>query len=554
MAKKSKTLNPADAFRKAQRQKEIKRNKLDRKKARESAKSKKDPKAIDAEIRQLERLSKPTQSEQTRLKDLKKELQLIINAKEHQGLINKDSERSNISISSGSNVIIDPVTGLPTVSDPSKSNDQASGSNSHSKNATANLNPRTRDWFGPDGKLLEPERSVYYDPVFNPFGVPPPGMPLRMKSTPEPTPEPSSSVSQPMISNPDEQTCDPTTPVGVERALENGAEAEKSDQDRDKGNTYEEDAGDEDDSDEDGEDDDEDEENEDEDEDEDIPMPEGSPPSSTGDSETDSDDDIPLPEGPPPPKPIILPNSNPVPLISRPAKIPPNLNNHQNPGPMHLLPPPPAPFILPPIVLAPGAPPPPLIAGMGMPSFPMGLGGFPIPPPPPPPRNFQPFSNSPRPANLPPRPIMSSTVSSPADVNPQNSTPKPVATQTGATVTALPQLRDLKREPTSFVPSAIRKKRKELDRRAGLAGLGNSNRIQAAPDGFDDKIIMDSSENPNGKNDESCQPKQLTTSLLGALKRDGLIGEVSEVKNGHRSAGAEKDDYEKFVESLGDVL
>lgn len=35
--------------------------------------------------------------------------------------------------------------------------------------------------YNRDGKLKYPERSVYYDPVFNPFGAPPPGMPYREK-------------------------------------------------------------------------------------------------------------------------------------------------------------------------------------------------------------------------------------------------------------------------------------------------------------------------------------------------------------------------------------
>lgn len=32
------------------------------------------------------------------------------------------------------------------------------------------------------GRLRDPKRSVYYDPVYNPFGVPPPGMPYRERS------------------------------------------------------------------------------------------------------------------------------------------------------------------------------------------------------------------------------------------------------------------------------------------------------------------------------------------------------------------------------------
>ena len=31
------------------------------------------------------------------------------------------------------------------------------------------------------GRLKHPERSLYFDPVFNPYGAPPPGMPYREK-------------------------------------------------------------------------------------------------------------------------------------------------------------------------------------------------------------------------------------------------------------------------------------------------------------------------------------------------------------------------------------
>jgi hypothetical protein len=35
--------------------------------------------------------------------------------------------------------------------------------------------------YGKDGKLKNPQKSLYYDPIFNPFGAPPPGMPYREK-------------------------------------------------------------------------------------------------------------------------------------------------------------------------------------------------------------------------------------------------------------------------------------------------------------------------------------------------------------------------------------
>ena len=38
------------------------------------------------------------------------------------------------------------------------------------------------DLYGEDGRLRDPKRSVYYDPIYNPFGVPPPGMPYKERS------------------------------------------------------------------------------------------------------------------------------------------------------------------------------------------------------------------------------------------------------------------------------------------------------------------------------------------------------------------------------------
>jgi len=48
------------------------------------------------------------------------------------------------------------------------------------------LVPQKRNLFNKKGIPRHPERSIYYDPVFNPFGVPPPGMPYmeRRESAP----------------------------------------------------------------------------------------------------------------------------------------------------------------------------------------------------------------------------------------------------------------------------------------------------------------------------------------------------------------------------------
>ncbi|WAR60112.1 hypothetical protein PtB15_9B49 [Puccinia triticina] len=512
MAKKAKSVNPADAFRKAQRQKEIKRNKLERKKAREDAHSKKDPSALQGEISQLERLSHPTISEQNRLKEAKDELSLILKAKQLKGITTLTDETR-----SATKVIIDPATGLPTVSRPDNRND--GGNNDHKSTPTTKSasNSRTMNWFGPDGKLLEPEKSFYYHPVFNPFGVPPPGMPMRMKDSSNLPTGTSSNEPQPITSDHgiDEvsQIHLPTTQVAE---AEDVSEKEGDDEDESE----------EDESDEDSEND-----------EDDIPLPEGSPPAS--ESEGDEDDDIPLPDGPPPPKPVQKPRSDQ--LINRPTKSSEDARiqgRHPHSGLVQ-----PPPFFPPPITLVPGLPPPPMIAGISMGSFPLGPNGLPLPPPPI--SNFHSLPLPPTSASLPAKPeVATGRPKGLPTSGTGTSTPKPVI-QASATVTALPQLRDLKREATSFVPAAIRKKRKELDRRAGLAGLGDGNRIQAAPSSLDP-----ASEDQS----DSKEPKQVTTSLLAALKRDGVVSDTPAFKGPAGSTGAEKDDYEKFVQSLGDVL
>lgn len=48
--------------------------------------------------------------------------------------------------------------------------------NDHEEKAEQ-LVPQKRNLFNKHGLPRHPERSIYYDPVMNPYGVPPPGMP-----------------------------------------------------------------------------------------------------------------------------------------------------------------------------------------------------------------------------------------------------------------------------------------------------------------------------------------------------------------------------------------
>ena len=125
------------------------------------------------------------------------------------------------------------------------------------------------------GKLRDPTRSVYFDPVYNPYGVPPPGMPYKERSE-------LSSLSS-----------------GIRLKI---APVESSD-----------------------------EEEEEEDSDDDIIMPEGPRPDEDSDDSDDSDD-IPLPPGPPPsklapppsmPRAMMQPPLPPGPVFRPPPHQPP---------------------------------------------------------------------------------------------------------------------------------------------------------------------------------------------------------------------------------------
>ncbi|KAG2193836.1 hypothetical protein INT46_011677 [Mucor plumbeus] len=84
MGKSKRSMNPADALRKQQRKRELKKNKEDRKRVRESALSKKDVGKVRQEISRLEHLSSIGQLDkagQTRLDGLKNDLGKIEKAK-----------------------------------------------------------------------------------------------------------------------------------------------------------------------------------------------------------------------------------------------------------------------------------------------------------------------------------------------------------------------------------------------------------------------------------------------------------------------------------------
>lgn len=249
--------------------------------------------------------------------------------------------------------------------------------------------------YNPDGTLRDPKKSYYYDPVYNPYGVPPPGMPYRER-----------------------------TPTGMSDGEESSDNSEEGSDD-------------------------------------DIVMPEGPPPEEEPDS--DDSDWIPLPEGPPPP-----------------SALPP--------APHH-------------------GPPPPGRGGMRGRGPPRGL----------PPRGGPPRAGPGRPlpaapSSLPAKPGTVPVVTAPAVPRAE---PKATvaAAPASATISAEPQLRDLRKETTQFVPRAARKKA------GGVNAAPNAGTVDAEGD----SVMVKQDRGPG---------------LLGKLKGVGVVKDQAE------------EDYDKFLEGL----
>lgn len=111
---------------------------------------------LEDDIEKLEAIEAPSAAEITRLKDLKSDLEKINKKKaeyveehpEHRKLVFKARRRDN---KDGE----DKEEEIPVI--------------------------RKRNMFDKNGVPRHPERSIYYDPVMNPFGVAPPGMPYLQR-------------------------------------------------------------------------------------------------------------------------------------------------------------------------------------------------------------------------------------------------------------------------------------------------------------------------------------------------------------------------------------
>ncbi|KAF5323490.1 hypothetical protein D9611_005523 [Ephemerocybe angulata] len=419
--------------------------------------------------------------------------------------------------------------------------------------------PASRNMFNKKGLPRHPERSIYYDPVMNPYGVPPPGLPYMERAL-----LPGEADSD--VEMQDEDDDDIPLPPGPPP----GSEAVESDDD--------------------------------------IPLPEGPPPGTEGSSESSADP--PLPPGPPPPHAFIdsanMPFGGPPPgfppppppgftppsmpglpppppglppppsgfppnshatglpppppgMPPRPAGFPPHAPSHGLPPPPPGMPPPPAGFPSNPAMH--GLPPPPF----GLPPPPMGFppnmyGG--LPPPPPGFPNFAPnfppqFNNSmppPPPGFFPRKQQSSGSMQDPLTSVPHQTyqahravqqsqaaaashpslPPKPVAAsvKANATIEAAPELRDFKKEATAFMPASLKRKKPG-------AAAGQKPAINAAPSvggSGPDKT-------PGGNEDAAPARPDLVSTLMSQFP-------TRPPKNEPKP----KDDYSKFVEEMGDIL
>ena len=202
------------------------------------------------------------------------------------------------------------------------------------------------------------------------------------------------------------------------------------------------------------------------------------------------------------------------------------------PPPAGFFPPPPSNFIPLPPPGFPGIPPPP--PGFTVPQYPThGLPplppGFPTPPAP---YNNVPIPMPPPPPGFFPRKRGQDTLSNMSTLQGHPSLPpkpgsvKAEVISTSATISAEPELRDLKKESTAFMPTSVKRKK-----------TAATPKVNAAPS--------------VGATDEA-EPIAPRPDLLSALQ-----GQFGPAPPGPAAKGAKtgtKDDYAKFVEEMGDIL
>ncbi|GAA5892935.1 hypothetical protein JCM8208_004129 [Rhodotorula glutinis] len=492
--------NPVDAHRKLQRKQELKKNKQKRETTREISTVKTDTRPIEAEIRRLTQESQKgplSKTDKDELSRLRADLARLNKAK--QEYVDKHPEHRKF--------VFPERAGDP--SDAALPSDEPAG------------------LYDRNGRLKHPERSLYFDPVFNPYGAPPPGMPYREK------PEYAAMrfAGPPMAAGgPSRAEIEAFVPVGEESSDDDG------------------------------------------DDDDDIAMPAGPPPTgaapqaddggaaSSDSSDSDDSMDIPLPPGPPPPRP----GSEPAKTTSRPTISRPSASSFFPPPQHtpHALPSRPA------FAAAPPPPPPQHPRGAAPPAHPHAQQRLPARPPPAAAHMSDPLG---APGAAPHRAFQQGRAPSsigpvqPDASSPSLGAPPPAAppaapspflslpgagsgaaassgAAAGATISAAPVLRDLKKEATAFVPAAMRRKMAQHKATLARAGLTSVDAARGAGAG-----------EGGGEGEGAGEKKK---SLVEEMRERGIgVGAgAGGAEAARRKPDQGKEDYERFRAEMGDLL
>lgn len=127
-----------------------------------------------------------------------------------------------------------------------------------------------------------------------------------------------------------------------------------------------------------------------------------------------------------------------------------------------------------------------------------------------------------------------------ASLPPKPSTPSntSAAVSAAATVFAEPELRDLKRESTAFVPAALKKKK---------GSSGAASKINAAPSFADESEV--------GGPEVAPRPDLMSTLMNQFGSTPGFGDSKAQPESKPKPAASQsKDDYEKFLTEMGDIL
>ncbi|KAL5533547.1 hypothetical protein ACEPAG_7 [Sanghuangporus baumii] len=468
---KGKSLNPAEALRKAQRKKELKKNKDQRQKTRAFNLVKKDTFELEDEINEIEKLSERTKAQNERLTELKSELEKITKKKEEY--VEEHPEARNLVFK--------------------RRRDKPKDVDDEEKKAEAVASERKkRNLFNKNGLPRHPERSIYYDPVMNPYGMPPPGLPYAERAL-----LPGEVDSEAEEAGKDASDSDDDIPMP--EGPPPGAPSDDGESD------------------------------------DDIPLPEGPPP---GEEENSIQPPLPpglppLPPGAPPPvMPPFAPNLPPfLPMVSG-MSLPP-------------APPGPIPGQSFPVAGLPVPPPPPPLG------FPFPQNNLPARPDSHSRRGASsgwvqdPLSDQPH------RTFQAFRAERHSGASTENTD---TSASTTATVSAEPQLRDFKKESTAFVPAAL--KRKKAGGTGGgkinaapsvSSGAGNGEANEAG------ETEAAAAPKPDllGSLRDKFGPMASTNASMGNDANSEKDGDQQTKK---RKVEKSKDDYDKFLEEMGVLL